>query len=47
MGGRRKIAPDLAVSPNVPFVPKPTVAHPGPSPSNTNVFRINALAYLF
>jgi hypothetical protein len=35
---RRKIAPDLAIAPNVPYVPRPTVSHPNPPPSNSNVF---------
>ena len=38
LGRRRKIAPDLAIAPNEPYVPKPTVPYPGPPPSDTNVF---------
>ncbi|PKK80121.1 hypothetical protein RhiirC2_725134 [Rhizophagus irregularis] len=33
---RRKMAPDLAIAPNEPYVPKPTVPYPGPPPSDNN-----------
>ncbi|CAG8578717.1 6349_t:CDS:2 [Diversispora eburnea] len=32
-----KIEPDLAIYPHIAHVPKPTVTHPGPPPSNANV----------
>ncbi|CAB5161361.1 unnamed protein product [Rhizophagus irregularis] len=38
LGRRRKIAPDLAIAPNEPYVPKPVVLYPGPPPSDRNVF---------
>ncbi|CAG8679514.1 2583_t:CDS:2, partial [Paraglomus brasilianum] len=35
-GDEKRIAPDLCISPNEPYVPNPTVPHPGPPPSNSN-----------
>jgi hypothetical protein len=46
-GQGEKMAPDVAVYPDVAYVPRPLAPHPGPPPSDTNVFLVFLVCILF